>query len=398
MTSDLANLLRIYRTTLLDDVLPFWDRHAFDANGAINTCIADDGALHSRDHWNWSQWRAVWVWSKLYNAIEPRPQWLDRALGIYKFVTAHGPLENDHWPLLLDGDGNVLRGYESLYVDGFAIYGLAELLRATGSAEVRAHAMRTYRAARAALESPQPPPAYPYPIPAGQIAHGMSMIFSLAFQELAEATGEPDVQRAALDHHRRVMDVFLRRDRNAVLEFVADDGREVPPPGGTTIVPGHAIESMWFQMHIARAAGDTATCRKAAETIHTHLELGWDSEFGGLVLAVDADGREEVGWAHAEKKFWWPHTEALYATLLAYEATHEPWCLEWHQRIREYSYAHFPVAGHGEWRQKLDRQGNPIAATLFLPVKDPFHLPRALIYCIEVLERLTRDRSPDTHK
>lgn len=387
---ELTDLLDLYRATLLDDVLPFWDRHGFDANGAINTCIADDGTLLSRDHWNWSQWRAVWVWSKLYNSVEPRREWLDRALGIYEFVTSHGPLPNDHWPLLLDGDGNVLRGYESLYVDGFALYGLAELLKATGDQRVRSLAMRTFRAVQSVLEGPQPPPAYPYPIPQGQIAHGISMIFSLAFHELAAATGEAGVQEAAIHHHRRVLDVFLRRDRQVVLELVADDGRELPPPAGTTIVPGHAIESMWFQMHIARCNGDMAACAKAAEVIRRHLELAWDEEYGGMLLAVDADGREEVGWAHAEKKFWWPHTEALYATLLAYEFTREPWCFEWHERVREYAYAHFPVAAHGEWRQKLDRQGNPITATLFLPVKDPFHLPRALIYCIDVLQRLVK--------
>ena len=385
---NLHDLLDLYRSTLLDDVLPFWDRHGFDANGAINTCVADDGSLISRDHWNWSQWRAVWVWSKLYNSIEPRREWLDRAWGIYEFVTSHGPLENNHWPLLLDGDGKLLRGYESLYVDGFAIYGLAELLRAANDAQVRSHALRTYRAAQSVLEGPEPPPAYPYPIPQGQIAHGISMIFSIAFHELAEATGDADIRQSALDHHRRVMDSFLRRDRQVVLEFIGNDGRELPPPTGTAVVPGHAIESMWFQMHIARAEDDLAACRKASEVIRRHLELAWDEEFGGMFLAVDADGREEVGWAHARKKFWWPHTEALYATLLAYEFTREPWCLQWHERVREYAYDHFPVADHGEWRQKLDRQGNTITETLILPVKDPFHLPRALIYCIDVLERL----------
>ncbi len=388
MSSDFRNLLDLYRKTLLDDVLPFWDRHGFDPNGAINTCIADDGTLISRDHWNWSQWRAVWVWSKLYNTIERRPEWLDRALGIYRFVTAHGPLENGHWPLLLDGDGNVLRGYESLYVDGFAIYGLAELFRATGDAEVREHGLRTFKAVKNALESPDPPPAYPYPIPQGQIAHGISMIFSLALFELAEAIDDDDVRQLALKHHRRVMDVFWRPDRKVLLEFVADDGREAPPRGGTTVVPGHAIESMWFQMHIARVLNDHDTCVKAAEIIRRHLELSWDAEYGGMLLAIDADGASEVGWVHPEKKFWWPHTEALYATLLAYEFTREPWCLEWHERVREYTYAHFPVPEHGEWRQKLDRQGRPLTETLILPVKDPFHLPRALIYCIDVLTRL----------
>ncbi len=103
----LVELRELYRKTLLDDVVPFWMRHAIDANGGINTCIADDGRLHSRDRWNWSQWRAVYIFSKLYNCIEQRPEWLETAKGIYDFVTAHGPLEDGHWPLLLDGDGQL---------------------------------------------------------------------------------------------------------------------------------------------------------------------------------------------------------------------------------------------------------------------------------------------------
>ena len=97
---------------------------------------------------------------------------------------------------------------------------------------------------------------------------------------------------------------------------------------------------------------------------------------------------ETVGWPFADTKLWWPHTEALYATLLAHEHVREPWCLEWHERVREYCFAHYPVPGHGEWRQKLDRRGNPITDVVALPVKDPFHLPRALIYSLEVLGRL----------
>jgi N-acylglucosamine 2-epimerase len=103
---------------------------------------------------------------------------------------------------------------------------------------------------------------------------------------------------------------------------------------------------------------------------------------------VDADGRDEVGWKFADAKLWWPHTEALYATLLAHEHTGEAWAMDWHEKVRRYSFSHYPVAGHGEWTQRLDRRGRPMSEVVALPVKDPFHLPRALIYCIDVLERL----------
>ncbi|KXK30707.1 MAG: hypothetical protein UZ16_OP3001003084, partial [Candidatus Hinthialibacteria bacterium OLB16] len=51
MPDDLSlnELLALYRTTLFEDVLPFWERYSFDESGAINTCIGDDGSLLSRD-------------------------------------------------------------------------------------------------------------------------------------------------------------------------------------------------------------------------------------------------------------------------------------------------------------------------------------------------------------
>jgi len=388
---ELTELLDLYRKTLLDDVVPFWMEHAIDPNGGINSCIEDDGTVVSRDRWGWSQWRAVWVFSKLYNRIEPRTEWLDTAQGICNFAAAHGPLDNGHWPLLTDGDGALQRGYESLYVDGFALYGLVELWRATRDDRLLEMAMATFRATATVLQADEPPPAWPYPIPSNRMAHGISMIFSLVYNELAKETDDAAVQAAADWHHERVMTTFLRGDRGLLLEWLGRWGEEVPGPEGTAVVPGHAIESMWFQMHIARARDDTGTLDRATAAIRRHLEIGWDDEYGGLFLAVDADGDPTVAWAYHDTKLWWPHTEALYATLLAYEHCREDWCLEWHERVREYSYAHFPVDGRGEWRQKLDRQGRPMAEVVALPVKDPFHLPRALIYCIDALEWLAAD-------
>ncbi len=385
---DLAQLLKDYRATLLDDVVGWWMRHAIDPHGGINSCITDAGQVVSRDKWSWSQWRAVWVFSKLYNSVEPREEWLQVAKDICNFMTAHGPLDDGHWPLLLSGDGNVLRGYESIYADGFAIYALAELWRATREHRLLELAMTTFQAVETDLASEDPPPAWPYPIPSGCIAQGISMIFSLAYHELGSVSGDPVVQAASDVHHRRVMDVFLRDDRGLVLEYLTSDGDEYAGPLGTVVLPGHAIESMWFQIHIAREMEDATTIARAVEAIRAHLELGWDREHGGLLLAVDPAGKINAEWNHADSKLWWPHTEALYATLLAHEHSDEPWCLEWHERIRDYSYRHYPVAEHGEWTQKLDRQGRPFTEVVALPVKDPFHLPRALIYCVEALERL----------
>jgi N-acylglucosamine 2-epimerase len=391
----LEPLLNKYRHELLVNVIPFWMNHAIDRDGGINTCIRDDGKLVSRDRWGWSQWRALWVFSKLYNSIEPRDEWLELAHGIYRRMRAAGLLPNGHWALLINENGNVERGFESIYTDGFAIYGLVEYWRATGDEEAIALAESTFRVARECLHSEESPPAWPYPIPSELKAHGVSMLFSLAFHELAVVTNLPEHRSEAILHHEMVMNEFLRSDRNIVLEWLSRDGGECQPPQGTAICPGHAIESMWFQILIAQDLSNTTVIAKAVAAIRRHLELGWDPEFGGLLLAVDSQGRKDVAWPHADTKLWWPQVEALVATLYAYEHSGEAWCLEWHGRVHDYSFAHYPIPDHGEWKQKLDRRGIAIHDTLFLPVKDPFHLPRALIQCIEVLTRHLQ--KPSTH-
>ncbi|MEA3364745.1 MAG: AGE family epimerase/isomerase [Candidatus Hydrogenedentes bacterium] len=384
---------KIYRKTLFDDLIPFWLQHGIDPNGGINTCMTDDGTLQSRDRWGWSQWRAVWVFSKLYTRFEKRPEWLETAQGIAGFMLDHGPLPDGHWATLQDGEGNLLKGFDSIYVDGFAIYALVELWRATRDKHYLDVALRTFEAAEKSMHEFWPPPAYPYPIPEGTMPHGVSMIFSIAYDELAKESDREEARQAATKHHRLVMETFLRKDRGVVLEWLSTDGTELEPPQGTVIVPGHAIESMWFQMHIARKNDDVETLDRACAAIKRHLELGWDNEYGGLLLAVDAEGRNEVAWGFSDAKVWWPHTEALYACLLAYEHTRDDEFLAWHERVHEYSYNLFPDRKHGEWRQRFDRQGRPITDVVALPVKDPFHLPRALIYCVDVLERLEQKQT-----
>jgi N-acylglucosamine 2-epimerase len=384
----LQDLLELYHKTLLVNVIPWWLRYGIDESGAINTCIGDDGTVISRDRWSWSQWRAIWVFSKLFNCIEQKQQWLDVAKNIYLFVSQYGLLDSGHWATLLDENGKIKRGFDSIYVDGFAIYAMAELYRATGEEAIQSLALRTFESVESALNRTVPPPAWPYPIPKGRISHGISMLFSIAYHELAKFTGSAEVQQASLTHHYRVMENFFRPHRQILLEWLDSDENEIASPEGTVCVPGHAIESMWFQIHIARAAGNVEIIKKAIEIIHIHLKRGWDEQFGGLFLAIDADGRSDVCWDHHDTKLWWPQTESLYATLLAYEHCQEKWCMDWHQRIKEWSFTHFPNRNYGEWHQKLTREGKEITDTLVLPVKDPFHLPRALIYCIEVLERM----------
>ncbi|NCF66063.1 MAG: hypothetical protein GWP61_08810 [Chloroflexi bacterium] len=390
------DLLAIYRAELLQRTAPFWLERAVDwQHGGINSCISDEGQVLSRDKYMWSQLRAIWTFSALYNRIEARSEWLDVARHIFNFAKRYGRDQEGRWVFAVDEHGNVLQGATSIYADGFAIYGLTELARATGDQQAVDLALESYENVQRRLARPGSYETAPYPLPEGVKAHGVSMIFSLVFHELGLLLEDESILAAGLHHAEEVMTAFLRREQRLLYEYVYLDNRLIDSPQGRAIVPGHAIESMWFMIHIYQHWGNKLRIEEAIRAIKWHIVYGWDEQYGGMLLSRDATG-EAPWWSFADAKLWWPHTEVLYALLLAYELSNEAWALDWFEKVHNYAFSHYPVAQFGEWTQKLDRQGQKFTQPVALPVKDPFHLPRALIFCIEVLKRLSGEWPAET--
>jgi N-acylglucosamine 2-epimerase len=92
MEKERLNKLReLYRRQLLNDVIPFWMRYSLDKEcGGYFTCLDRDGSVYNMDKYAWLQGRQVWMFSKLYNELEPRPEWLEVAASGVKFITEHG--------------------------------------------------------------------------------------------------------------------------------------------------------------------------------------------------------------------------------------------------------------------------------------------------------------------
>ena len=382
-----TRLLRLYRELLLDGIVPFWAKHGLDRKlGGVLSCMEEDGKPVSTDKYIWSQARWVWVCSALYNRIEPRPEFLAWAKSTLDFLLRHGRDEQGRWVYLTTQDGKVIEGATSIYSDCFVIYGLSEYCRAVRDEDLLSLARSAFARVQERIEAPDFAETAPYKLPPNRRNHGVPMILTEVAGELARTTQDAALGAAADEYSRRVMRHVVRPERGCLIEFLDRDSREVPPPEGTFVMPGHAIESMWFTMHRALVRNDRETIRQAAEVIRWHLEKGWDKEYGGLFLGIDAEGHPPF-LPHADTKVWWPHTEALYALLLAHKLTGESWCKQWYDRVHEWSFHHFPMPGAGEWRQRLDRAGNPITTVMALPVKDPFHLPRSVILTIELLQQ-----------
>ncbi len=384
---ELQTFLRFH---LVDDIIPFWTTHAVDeTNGGLFTCINDDGTLQKQDKYIWSQARGLWTFSALYRRIDQRQEWLDVAHGLFQFLKKYGQDKDNCWVFLTTESGELKKGAESIVTDAFAIMGLVEYFQITENPKALDMAVKTYESVMKRLAVPYSYATAPYPTPRGLRPHREPMQFSLAFYELSKVSGTEEIRKTALNMGEDILNHFIAPERQVVHEYIGLDNRYVPEtPAGRAMVPGHGIESMYFQILNYTHAGNSANADRACQALKWCLEKGWDPEYGGIYLGIDIEGKKPVYWKNHEKKLWWVHAESLAGLLLAYEHCRQNWCLEWYQRVHDWSFAHYPVKEHGEWTQRLDRKGNKITDLIALPVKDPFHLPRALIVAIESLTRM----------
>lgn len=413
-------LLEFYRHHLEETILPFWMTNALDAeHGGVYTCFNNLGTeLLSTDKFTWSQARFAWLMARAADLCDQdllkgdAEQYLGVARATVEFLSDNVFLKNGHCAYLLTETGQKKefkpgQGHDiSFFADCFVILGFAEYARVARDKEVLERALRSYDLVTARLASGSVR-SEPYPLPEGCRAHSFPMIMLNVSQELAQALTRFDHERSGEIHEKSsgYMETILA-------DFYHEDGyiREIicGAPGFENclltnhITPGHAIESMWFVMHEAAGRERDDLVQKAASVVKRSLELGWDKEFGGILRFVNADGRSPQGAAPEgpfetlisetwDTKIWWPHSETLYATLLAYDLTGDEGFLDLHRRTYDYTFATFPNPNRelGEWIQIRDRYGKPLERVVGLPVKDPYHIMRNLMLLVELLSKVS---------
>ena len=383
----------LYQNLLLNNIVPYWFRHAIDHEyGGLFTCINDDGSKISTDKYMWSQCRAIWTFAALYNRIEQRPEFLKIARATAEFVLQHGRDENGWFVFQVTREGKHVQGPVSVYTDYFATYGLGELYRATKEERYRTEALRAFRTVVQRVQAPDFDGFAPYQRPEGiKYVHGVAMMGLETGQELAEIASEKDVLAHIDWCLDRIMNHHVRPQRRLVLEHLGPNNEEFDTPAGRCANPGHSIECMWFVMHQARRRNNPSLIKRAVEVLHWMIEFGWDQVHGGIPHCRDAkDPDGPCWWPNPDTKPWWVAGETLYALLLAYELTGEQWCLDWYCKMHQWAFAHYPDHEHGEWHQRLDCTGKVLTKFIALPVKDPFHLPRNIMGMLAVLKRLNK--------
>lgn len=220
------------------------------------------------------------------------------------------------------------------------------------------------------------------------------MIAMATAQELRELLGEKEVGGAtctqwidrAIDEIERD---FYKPDLGALMEVVAPDGSVIDHFDGRQLNPGHAIEAAWFILHEAKhRGGDARLVKLGCAILDAMWQRGWDRDHGGLLYNVDVRGLPvQEYWHHM--KFWWPHNEAVIATLYAWTLTQDAKYLDWHAQVHDWAHDHFADHEHGEWFGYLDRRGEPTSVMKGSTYKGPFHLPRMQLYGWKLLEGMS---------
>jgi N-acylglucosamine 2-epimerase len=358
-----------YRTELLDRVIPFWLRHSLDhQNGGYFTCLTREGALYDSRKYVWLQGRAVWMFSKLYNELDPRQEFLDAARLILDFLRRHSRDPQGRYYFSLTREGRPSFYQRKPYAAVFAMLGMLEFSKATGDTALRTEAVDLFWKIRSWIDDPTllgRPPQLP--------SLADVMVTTSMASEIASIDPDPrfrDILKQCLDQSLAFYDPV----RRIFLEHMPAD-----TPEGRLFCPGDSIEASWFLLH---AGPDEKMRALLLDSIVGALEFGWDKEYGGLYYFMDVEGLPPLP-LESNMKLWWPHTEATYATILAYSLTSDKRFLTWLERIDRHAFDHFSDPEHGEWFGYCDRRGELTNTAKGNNNKGCFHVPRMLLLSLQ---------------
>ena len=378
---------KLYKNQLLNEVIPFWEKHALDTkNGGYFTCLDAVGNVYDTDKFIWLQGRQAWMFSMLYNKVEQNKEWLSIAKSGIDFLVNHGMDKEGNFYFSTTADGKPLVKAYNIFSDCFAAMAFSQYALASGDEKIKELAIKTYFNILKRKENPKGN----YEKNTGEIplkGFSLPMILSNLVLELEDILDPKEVEKTINFSVNEVMNVFLDEASGLVFENVLPDGSHHDSFNGRLLNPGHGIEAMWFMIDIGVRKKDQQLIDKATQTILTILDYSWDEKYGGIFYFMDAKGHptQQLEW---DQKLWWVHLETLVALSKAYEHTKNKKILAWFHKVHEYTWSHFKDPNGGEWYGYLNRQGEVLLNLKGGKWKGCFHVPRAMYQCWKSFEKI----------
>lgn len=377
-----------YKDDIMNNIMPFWMAHGLDRkHGGVYTCLDRDGSLIDTTKSVWFQGRFGFIAAFAYNNIEKNPEWLAASKSCIDFIEAHCFDTDGHMFFEVTEDGRPLRKRRYVFSEGFAAIAMAEYSLATGDKKYAEKALAIFKRTQHFLNTPGfLEPKYLPTLEAR--GHSITMILINTASRIRTVIDDPALTAQIDESIEALRKYFIHPEFKALLEMVGPNGEFIDSCNGRIINPGHCIETAWFILEESKYRNwDKDLLQLALQILDWSWEWGWDKEHGGIINFRDCRNLPVQDYSQ-DMKFWWPQTEAIIATLYAYQATKDEKYLQMHKQISDWTYAHFPDKEYGEWYGYLHRDGTvaqPAKGNIF---KGPFHIPRMLIRCHMLCEEL----------
>ncbi|MCX8130607.1 MAG: AGE family epimerase/isomerase [Clostridia bacterium] len=404
-------------------IIPFWLNNSIDKKfGGYFTCFDENGKhTNETDKYIVTQTRMIWGLSAFYGCYPENSRLCKAAVqGIKFFIDKFWDNKYGGWYWRTKRNGKVCDNGKVVYGQSFAIYALTEYTLATGDIRGLEYAEKTFDLLQkycadtlngGYFENLENDWSISEPgLNAGdRKSLDIHMHLMEAFTKLADCSGKEIHQRKL----KEIMDIITGKMLNLVAgcamnQFTTDfkpipainirrtwnaervTGELVEKPMDTTSY-GHNVELVWL---LNRAADvlemPKETYSHITRSLVDHsLKFGFDYELGG----VYRDGPHD-GPAIVEDKEWWQNCEVLVGYLDAFERLGDEKYLKAFLKTWEFDKKYMINWEVGEWRQLLDKCGNIIAGDIGNPWKAIYHTGRAMLECMQRLERLINRFEP----
>ena len=378
-----------YKDELLNNIIPFWLLHSQDNEfGGYFTCLDRQGNVFDTDKFIWLQARQVWMFSMLYNNVEKRKEWLECAIQGGEFLKKFGHDGNLNWYFSLTREGKPIIEPYNIFSYTFATMAFGQLSKATGNKEYADIAKKTFDIILKKRINPKGKWNKAFPGTRNLKSFSLPMILCNLSLEIEHLLDNEFMETTIKECIHEVMDIFLRPELGGlIVENVNEDGSLSDSFDGRLMNPGHAIEAMWFIMDLGKRTNRPELIIKAVETTLKTLEYGWDKEHEGIFYFMDRKGfpPQQLEW---DQKLWWVHMETLISLLKGYQLTGSQDCLDWFEKVHEYTWKHFKDPQYPEWWGYLNRKGEVLLDLKGGKWKGCFHVPRGLYQCWKIMESI----------
>ena len=383
-----------FKSELLDSCVPFWLTHGADKEyGGLINCLDRTGQVYSEDKSVWMQGRAGWMFSYIFNHIEKKEEYLAFAKSCIDFASEHCIDADGRMFFTVTRDGKPLRKRRYWFSETFYIMANAEYYKAAGDPACLETAKKYFDFVYGMYRDPSTDPYKITPkVYAGTrntktLANPMTLLNVASIMRDAdpEDSGYYDQVITELIGDIRC---FYKPEYRAVFENIdaADNSVILNSSPCRVINPGHDIECSWFLLETGIRRGDKELVSFAKEVFDTAFERGWDKEYGGITYFKDVLGLPVEAYEH-DMKLWWPHNEAVIASLMLYKHTGERKYEAIFRQVCSYAFTHFSDPEYGEWFGYLRRDGRctepPCKGHTY---KGPFHVMRMLAKCMIMME------------